>query len=696
LKVLQSEGVVVLSSCFGPFERQFRLLISLNFSSKSLVGIREQGSDTEETPHLGGLQAVSEEPDGVHWSAGLEGASLQIATSDSRFLRVCAGPGTGKTFSMMRRVARFLDEGVDPERIFVVTFTRAAARDLARALRQLGVPGADCVRASTLHSYCLSALMEEAVLEATGRVPRILMEFEERFLYSDLRRPGRGIREIKRLIAAFGASWARFQNEDPGWPRDEGDRAFHRELISWLTFHEGMLVGELATEMLGYVRSNPYAWQRGEFTHVLVDEYQDLNRANQLLIDLLAENAMLTVVGDEDQSIYSTLQHAQPEGIRQFPTTHAGTEDVPLLDCRRCPVRVVEMATALISHNPNREAELVRPYAVNPPGDVQILQFPTMEDEAVGIANRVAAYLRTTEIDPGEILILTPRRKAAYLLRTALMNAGVPVHSYFFEEALDTEIAQERFTLLNLLVNPDDAIAVRAWLGFRHSDLATIPYAKLREQSTALGISPIEALRQVSAGQIAFEGVGRLAQRLDILDQELAVLQPLYGEGLVDALFPEGSPELLELRLIALLVLSEVSVAIPAAELLDELRTRTQFPEPPPLGGYVRLMSLHRSKRLTAHMVIVPGCVDGWIPSLDERATGAAGELDLEEQRRLFYVALTRTRESLILSSFASMPMREALALRVRGRVRRDGRFQVQASRFLREFGSSAPEAKVG
>lgn len=124
------------------------------------------------------------------------------------------------------------------------------------------------------------------------------------------------------------------------------DQAFHDVLIDWLTFHRAVLIGELIPLALRYLRENPAASERGSFDHVLVDEYQDLNRAEQVLIDLLCEVSTQTLVGGPDQSIYS-FRHAHPLGIITFADTHPGTYDEALTECGRCPSAVVTLADHL-------------------------------------------------------------------------------------------------------------------------------------------------------------------------------------------------------------------------------------------------------------------------------------------------------------------------------------------------------------
>jgi len=191
------------------------------------------------------------------WDYELRGAAYRVAASDASPLRVVAGPGTGKTFALMRRVARALQEGADPRRVLAVTFTRTAARDLEKELGQLRAVGADQVRAGTLHSRCFSILSTEAVLVLTGRTPRPLLAFEERFLLFDLKDAFEGLRNCRRFLEAFNAAWARLQSEDPGWPHRREDRRFHEALLGWLRFHGAMLVGSSSRKHSDFYVTTP-------------------------------------------------------------------------------------------------------------------------------------------------------------------------------------------------------------------------------------------------------------------------------------------------------------------------------------------------------------------------------------------------------------------------------------------------------
>jgi DNA helicase-2/ATP-dependent DNA helicase PcrA len=185
-----------------------------------------------------------------------------VASAAKRFIRVVAGPGTGKSFALKRRVARLLEEGADPERILPVTFTNVAAEDLQREMLQVGVPGCEAIRGSTLHSLCMRILSRQNVLQAIGRTPRPLNRFETEPLLYDLPNAFGNKRARNKRIRAYEAAWARLQHEQPGHALSRDDQAFESALVSWLRFHKGMLIGEI----IPYVGSSRFLV--GGFEHV--------------------------------------------------------------------------------------------------------------------------------------------------------------------------------------------------------------------------------------------------------------------------------------------------------------------------------------------------------------------------------------------------------------------------------------------
>ena len=636
-----------------------------------------------------------------HWDDGLYGAARRIAEVEHSPLRVLAGPGTGKTFALMRRAAKLLESGSVPYRILVCTFTRTAAADLETELARLRVEGVDNIRAGTLHSLCFGLLSRTDVLELTGRAPRPLLDFEERFLLQDLYGEGfGGIRDRDRRLQAFNAAWARLQTDEPGWPSDPIDQEFHRSLLRWLCFHEAMLVGEIVPETLNYLRNNPASTDRRAFDHVLVDEYQDLNRAEQELLDLLAEAGTLSVVGDENQSIYS-FKYAHPEGIATFDETHPDTHDESLTDCRRCPQQIVEMANVLIDNNTHfREAKGLEVCDENCVGETHIIQWHSIEEEAQGIAQFIEQRISAGEIENGRILVLAPRRQFGYAVRDALNNLGILAHSFFHEEALHgnpkkiaESQAQQAFTILTLLADPEDRIALRCWCGFGSSSLRSSAWARLQDHCEETGESPRTVLERLSSGQITLSYLSQVVAKFRELQVTYESAHDLVGQQLVDYLFPTGETWANPFRTLASSIEGD---DFDVNTLRETLRIGITQPELPTDVDYIRVMSLHKSKGLTADLVVIVGCVEGLIPFVKMNLPPPDSERALEEQRRLFYVAITRTRKTLVLSSITQLP--RSLAHRMGARVRGGSTTHTStiSSRFISELGPSRPAAVLG
>jgi superfamily I DNA/RNA helicase len=630
------------------------------------------------------------------WDDDLVGAARDVAASDASPLKVVAGPGTGKTFALKRRVARRLQEGIPPSRILAVTFTRMAATDFKNELAALKIEGCEKVDAVTLHSLCFKILGRTSVLETTGRSPRPLLAFEERFMVEDLSGDDfGGIRPRQRRLEAFKAAWARLQSEEPGWPNDATDRSFHEVLVSWLRFHRAMLIGELVPVTLTYLRNNPESPFLTAYDHVFTDEYQDLNKAEQVLVDLLAKRGTHTIVGDEDQSIYS-FKHANPEGIREFICE----EEVGLDECRRCPIQVIDLANSVIGHNPDRANRQLHPAPKQPAGEVHVVQWPSLKEEADGLARFIKSRIDASRVDAGKVLVLCPVRLIGYRIRDALNAASVPAHSFFQEEILDGNSAksdecqaQQAYTLLNLLADQHDRVALRCWCGFGTTTRRVGPWAKLRAHCAATGEEPWDALERIDAGTLRVAGTPNLLTPFREARRLVEEFGQLAGNDLVNAVFPEDEPWSSAIRA---LITSFNKDWTGAKQLRDQLRVVIAQPELPTDVEYVRVMSLHKSKGLTADLVVVADCIEGVIPRIEPDLPEEDQDRQLHEQRRLFYVALTRTKNVLVLSSVARLS--KEIAFKVGARPGGVGQYSVTtiASRLLDELGPTAPKPVRG
>ena len=633
----------------------------------------------------------------MKWDKELVGPALNIAKADEKRLRVVAGPGTGKSFALKRRVARLLEQGQDPDKILAVTFTRNAATNLVDDLNNLGIDRCDKVRAGTLHSYCFALLNREDVFEHFNRTPRPIhtdskFRFEGSMIINDLvgtQEFGQK-RDCKKRLLAFEAAWARSQYELPGWSTDPTDELFERHLLSWLQFHKAMFIGELVPETLHFLRNNPASSEITAFDHVIVDEYQDLNRADQEIIDLLAKEGSLTIVGDSDQSIYG-FRHAYPEGISDFQNRHDAVHDEPLTECRRCPIRVVKIADQLIKNNypPNSPSRL-QAKPTNKNGEIHIVQWKSTVAEAKGVSEYVK-HIIDRGYKPDEILILSPRGRLASEIKKQIEEKSISIYSFFNDNVFKKDSAQRAFALLTLLNNKEDIVALRWWLGQGEQSGRSRSYQKLREYCEKSGNSPRQALEAMDQGKLDLPKISKLLELFKDLVKQTTHLSALNLDCLIDELLPKDDDDCSILREIAERALTKSD---DIHQLFNYIQTDVIHPEIPS-GNFVRVMTPQKAKGLSSRIVIVTSCVEGLFPGVRNDQSFQEEKEHVYEQRRLFYVAITRCEEILVLSSFRSVNRGEAKSMGILGPSNGFWIRQIQ-SRYINELGPTAPKPQDG
>jgi DNA helicase II / ATP-dependent DNA helicase PcrA len=641
----------------------------------------------------------------MNWDDGLQGEALEIASSNHTPIRVVAGPGTGKTYALKRRVAKLLTvDNIPPQRILVVTFTRIAANDLKKELFEMAIDGVKKINAGTLHSFCYGILREFGYLEITGRNPRFLLDFETRFMMEDL-----GVdqrlnsfeslpKRLKRLHA-FEASWAREQDQEPGWPHDEMDKHFQSILMSWLKSHECILIGELIPETLSFLRNNPAILKQMPYSHILVDEYQDLNRAEQDIVNYIATNKNLMVVGDEDQSVYESFRHANPEGILHFQENHENTQDIQLAKCYRCPPNIVDISNNLIAVNKNRSNHNLVVKDDNPIGLIRVLQWRDQETEAQGIANIISNLINIKKEQPGSILVLCTRRLLADQILQSLKGLGIPSRSYFQSNLLDGKSsdnnvnqAQISFSLLTLLVNPNDLVSLRCLLGFGKTDLNSKAYQHLRNYLDTNHLTLIDGLQSLDGNNQVNRQLKQLSEKYRLLQQRIEQLQKLSPHEIIGQLFPEAESWAEQLRSHIEWDNGDFSLSY----IYESLRTEITQPIIKNDVDHVRIMTLLKSKGLTVDHVFILGCVEGLIPLVSNGESQHEKQRQLEEQRRLFYVSITRPRRSLYISSFSILPIKMIHKMNIPIVKRNQYEALTVYSRFINELGPDCPRPMHG
>ena len=638
------------------------------------------------------------------WDTGIEEDSIayKIAAASEPRIRVIAGPGTGKSFAMKRRVARLLESGANPSEILAVTFTRVAAEDLHRELQKLGVPGCEELEGQTLHSLAMRILCRKHVLEAVGRSPRPLNSFETKSLICDIAGASGGKRSAKKMIQGYTAAWAQSQGDEPGFAKTDEEKAFQAALVAWLEFHQGMLIGELIPYLVRYLKDNPAAAERSEFKHLLVDEYQDLNKAEQTAIAYLGDTAEICIVGDDDQSIYS-FKCAHPDGIREWKDLHPACADLEMADCHRCPTTVVEMANALISVNANRAPRALTPLPDKGAGEIVIVQLPDIHNEAAWITAKVQELIKNG-IQPSEVIILVQRAIAGKPIFSALKAVGIPAKSYYEETQLDSEAAQTRFALFKLFLDNEDRVALRYLLGSGRDDFRSRPYARVRKHCEAGGDSPWTAMSKLTEGTLSIAHTGPLVEQFKTIKANLGALEAVKADlgTFIDLLFPDVDPSLSELRELAL---AQKEAADTPEDLFSAMMQEITQPDISPTVEEVRLMSLHKSKGLSSPYVFIAGCVEGILPPVpDNDWSKAVKDAALEEARRLFYVGITRVKAdpandrpgSLFISYAQQMKIADAYGANVAFQTQSGQMANLVPSRFIGELGPSAPKPVKG
>lgn len=576
---------------------------------------------------------------------------LTILSHDpTRHGRVLAGPGTGKSTTMVMLLAKLLEKKASL-RIRMLTFTRAATAELADKIA--GLP-AKLQRPSTIHSFAVSVLLKNPGTAGFPEPLRIAdtWEFNNVVRETLAKRAGVGVRVLDKLIQEMASNWQSLIDEkDP--EVTDADRARFRG--AW-DEHRRILGYTLLQEL-------PYALRRAlndhddldgiDFDLLLVDEYQDLNACDLEVLKLLSDKAKCAVLssGDDDQSVYS-WRKAAPEGIRRFLTDYAGAVDYPLSVSQRCGKRIIGWANSVIQGDPDRPRDraILVPPAGAADGEVALLSFKSEIAEAKGVAD-LLRILMAKGIEPKDILILTRTDyKGAFSkpIRKQLEALGIPCTDPAYVETLLAEGENRRFLeLLHLLVDPDDSISWASLLRLT-AGVGTIFFEYIYDRAKAKG-NPF-ARELLDAYEEGFPDAPASATK--VKTEVAEILSWIEKTELPDEPPPGGWGSW-----ITDIAGIEKAIRPPSPEFLSFLCRLDAVTDPAQsLGRYlgqieplgkdlaqseadgVRVMKMSASKGLTVRATIIAGVEDGLVPR---------PKCDLSEERRILYVAMTRARDYL-------------------------------------------------
>ena len=615
----------------------------------------------------------------------------KLINSDIQRIRCIAGPGTGKSYSLKGKVKRLIEtKATKASKIFVVTYTRLAAGELKRDLRGMAVEGSEQIEASTLHSFAFKILQQEDAISELGRHPRPCFSSEIKVMENDLAIEFSGVRNVQKKIKALSSMWARLQHESPGSPSNPDDCRFNIKYNEWMKFHKGIMIDELISLAVTYIQNNPVNDITNKFDYIIVDEYQDLNKADQTLINLISTGKCITILGDDDQSIYS-FRHAHPTGIRTWLDEQPNPkEHISINTCRRCDGKIVSVSNNLIANNPNRLNDVLIPMSGKEElGMIDVVQWPTRDQESKGIALGIKKILDCGETPEDEgILVLVPRAFFGEKIKEELEILGISDVSLKTKMKWDEKYIGESIAYATLLKDNSDLIAIRYLLGSKHVTWYRNKYSILYDFCRRNSENPIDILKNVAKCQELKITV--LNDRWNQIQEKLQELSSKNKEELIDILFPlsNNATERIGKILRDLYENGDFNDKELIDILTESVISMDDFSE----NTKIKIMTLHGAKGLSSHTVIVAGAVNGIIPSKD-RNTGQY--TNLEEDRRLFYVALTRAKSRLILSSFKKVKSTE----NSQKKLGLSGNFMwlnTSSSMFFTELGTDKPPVVLG
>ena len=599
---------------------------------------------------------------------GLNPAQRTAVTQLEGPVLVVAAPGSGKTTVLTNRVAYMLEQGIAPEAILAVTFTKKAALEMGqRVARVLGNKSlADRLTIGTFHSVCLRLL--EGNYDKLGypgpKAPALVTPSVQRTLFELLARE-HSVADIKwDQLAAF-ISRAKCMLVTPeAIKRHSADPDEVRYAQLYASYQKRLRRQNLMDfdDQIGLavrlLEEQPVVLQafQARVSHVLVDEYQDTNRAQYVLLrHLVGPRGNLFAVGDDAQGIYG-FRAADLNNILNFQRDYPGTQQVMLETNYRSTPQIVSLANNLIVHNSGRIEKTIR--AAKPAGanSVNIAQYNDNFQEAEAVAERIVEHLRAG-IVPDEIAILMRTHAQGMPLLDALTQREIPYvvkkSSSFYEQA---EVA-ETLSYMRLSLRSRHPLADLALerllgkLGLAREALAMIKVEAERQNTDFT--SACHQIEAIPLPTLAQKGLVKhvLAmvsgwQRFKgpVSDLYYQILSQTHYKAKLERGRGQGDAQKLD-------CLAAMHAQIKRWEPRDvkDLFARIEAAMNPPKTnkrtGAVQLMTVHASKGLEWDAVFVVGVEEGVLPYQT-----ALDEGDLAEERRLCYVAITRARKHLHLS----------------------------------------------
>ncbi|MFQ5709633.1 MAG: UvrD-helicase domain-containing protein, partial [bacterium] len=618
-----------------------------------------------------------EDAGGNAWRSGLNPQQLQAVQCTESSLIILAGPGTGKTRTLTHRIAYLVSEKhVSPECILAVTFTNKAAEEMSTRLNKLlGSQVADRITIKTFHAFGALILRSEA--ESLGISPNFVIcsepdrrsllkrscpELQERQLNDCLA----NISTAKnQLLTPDSPEFAQHFSTDPAFTNRFRDYDRLLRENQTLDFDDLILLTVKLFEEHAEIRSR----YQNRFRWISVDEYQDINSAQYRLLRLLAGgDANLCVIGDPDQAIYG-FRGADRRYFLKFRQDYLDAKPVQLSKNYRSTQNILDACGQVIARN--RDSKNVEIWSeIVSKAKLDIYQAPTHKAEAEYVVHQIEKMVGGTSyfsLDSGRVdseaesatsrslsdfAVLYRLGAQSKALVEAFHRSGIP-----FQTAGDTPFFEHKevrrlLAFLWFAYNPDSISHLENILNSKQLSFKADTLNKLAAIARKSGVGCWQVLQQL--GDLDFLDVAQkktLKEMVPFLVQlrsasetdSVSELIERIGAHACDEPATEKHAENSEL--LKKLICRAVPYENRLGDFLEATVLRKETDDYDPRADRVALMTLHASKGLEFHVVFIVGCEQNLIP-LHRKGEST----DLEEERRLFYVGMTRARERLILT----------------------------------------------
>jgi len=587
-------------------------------------------------------------------------------------LMIIAGAGSGKTRVITTRIARLISEGTPPYRILAVTFTNKAAREMKERVAEMVGPVANSMWIGTFHSLCARMLRIDG--QAIGLSPNFVIydDGDQVSLVKDLlKQRGHDDKSLQPRGVLAEISRAKEQLLGPEAYSERASGFFEKIVAGVYKDYNQALARANALDFDDILYKSVRLLEQSEaarekyqerFLHVLVDEYQDVNLAQYQLADMLAaKHRNITIVGDDDQSIYA-WRGADVSLMLRFTSDHPDATVITLAQNYRSTQKILEAANHVVSKNRSRSDK--RLWTENESGaPVMVGEAGTENDEAMMVADAIARSARVSGRKYGDYAVLYRTNAMSRAVEEAFLTMRLPHVLVGGQRFYDRKEIKDMLAYLRAIWNPSDDVSIKRVINVPARAVGASALAKAEEWARKNGQTLYQALIDTAFEQTLMKKTMHGIRSFTNVVQDALILveagpvtpvlkHVLSASGYMDLLRSERTEEA-QARLENLQELVSVTATYDESaeapnlgEFLESVALIADVDSLTEEGEAVTLMTLHSSKGLEFPVVFMMGMEEGVFPH--SRALGS--DTELEEERRLCYVGMTRAREELNLT----------------------------------------------